>query len=67
MSLVYNLPKSGGAGNCKLCLKDPNETPRHLHITNFGALNNLLQKEFLIKALYTHLIEERGEEAGKET
>ena len=40
----------------KLCLKGPNETPRHLHDTNFGALNNLLQKELLIKALYTHLI-----------
>ena len=50
-----------------MCVKGPNETPRHLHITNFGALNNLLQKELLIRALYTHLIEEEGEELGKET
>ena len=50
-----------------MCVKGPNETPRHLHITNFGALNNLLQKELLIRALYTHLIEEGGEESGKET
>ena len=51
----------------KLCLKGRNESPRHLHNTNFGALNNLLQKELLIRALYTHLIEEGGEESGKET
>ena len=44
-----------------------NETPRHLPITNFGALNNLLQKELLIRALYTHVIEEGEEESGKET
>ena len=48
-------------------MKGPNESPRHLHITNFGALNNLLQKELLIRALYTHLIEEGGEELGKGT
>ena len=29
--------------------------------------NNLLQKDLLIGALYTHLIEEGGEESGKET
>ena len=42
----------------KLCLKGPNETLRHLHITNFGALNSLLQKELSIRTLFTHLIEE---------
>ena len=62
MSLVYNLPKRGRGR--KLCLKGPNETLRHLHITNFGALNNLLQKELSIRTLYTHLIEvgERNQE-----
>ena len=48
-------------------MKGPNETPRHHHITNFGAKNNLFQKELLIRALYTHLIEEGGEELRKET
>ena len=48
-----------------MCVKGPNETPRHLHITNFGALNNLLQKELLIRALYTHVIEEGGGGIGK--
>ena len=68
MSLVYNLPRRGrGSKLCVKCVKGPNETPRHLLITNFGALNNLLQKELLIRALYTHLIEEGGEELGKET
>ena len=38
-------------------MKDPN--------TNFGALNNLLQNELLIRALYTNLIEEGGEESEK--
>ena len=65
MSLVYNLPRQGRGS--KLCVKGPKETQRHLHITNFSALNNLLQKELLIRALYTHLIEEGGEESGKET
>ena len=53
MSLVYNLPKVGEGR--KLCSKGPNETRRHLDITNFGALNKLLQKELLIRALFTHL------------
>ena len=42
----------------KLCWKDSTETQRHLHNTNFGALNILLQKEHLIRALNTPLIEE---------
>ena len=65
MSLVYTLPRRGRGS--KLCMRGPNESPRHLHITNFGALNNLLQKELLIRALYTYVIEEGGEESGKET
>ena len=48
----------------KLCLKGPNETPRHLNITNFGALDNLLQKKLLI---FTHQIGEGVEESRKET
>ena len=34
--------------------------PCHLHNTNFCALNTLLQKEILLRALYTHLIK-KGE------
>ena len=48
-------------------LKGPNGTQRDLHITNSCDLNNVLQKEFFTRALYTHLIEEGGEELGKET
>ena len=46
--------------------KGPNETQSHLYDTNFGALNNLLQKELLIRALYTHL-NLGGRGIGKET
>ena len=65
MSLVYNLPRQGRGS--KLCVKGPKETQRHLHITNFSAVDNLLQKELLRRALYTYVIEEGGEESGKET
>ena len=61
MSPVYILPKAGEGQKTVL------EIPRHLHISNFGAQNNLMQKELLIRALYTHLIKEGGEESGNET
>ena len=61
MSPVYILPKAGEGQETVL------EKPRHLYISNFGAQNNLMQKELLIRAPYTHLIEEGGEELGNET
>ena len=52
----------------KLCLKGPNESLRHLQNTYSGALNNSLQNKILLRELFTHLIEEGGEEeSGKET